>query len=177
MYLPPNSIDLFGIEHRGESFEHAADLVRFVLLNLEADPGFPAFIAGTFVFFVFVLAVLWRYSERACVWVADVAVLHDAWRLGVAWCGWVGLFGGSLSWLLKAKGRRLRRCGTGVLMGIWSMSHVSVAIITCKATHRSDNSAERFKQARVSSGEFIAEIDSYHSLIWMAMMPAYLRHV
>jgi hypothetical protein len=73
MYLPPNSklqsklLDLFGIEHRGESFEHAADLVRFVLLNLEADPGFPAFIAGTFVFFVFVLAVLWRYSERACV--------------------------------------------------------------------------------------------------------------
>jgi hypothetical protein len=39
MYLPPNSklqsklLDLFGIEHRGESFEHAADLVRFVLLS------------------------------------------------------------------------------------------------------------------------------------------------
>jgi hypothetical protein len=73
MYLPVNSslpskfFDLCGIEHRSAFCEHAVDLGRVVLFDLQADPGFPAFVAGTFVVFVLVVAVLWRYLEGACV--------------------------------------------------------------------------------------------------------------
>ena len=66
-------LDLLGVE--GRFAEHALDLVWFVLLDLEAEVDFPAFVAGTFMLFMLVGAVYWGDSERIHLCAADVALL------------------------------------------------------------------------------------------------------
>ena len=58
-------LDLLGVE--GRFAEHALDLVWFVLFDLEAEMGFPALPAGSFLLAVLAVVGLGRDSERHAV--------------------------------------------------------------------------------------------------------------
>jgi hypothetical protein len=167
MYLPVNSplpskfSDLCGIEHRSAFCEHAADLGRAVFFDLQADPGFPAFVAGTFVFCVFVLAMLWRYFEGACVWAADGAMFHGGWRL---------------DWVVESNDKMAIEDEEEEIELVWDWcSDGHLVEITCFGGHQCFQGRSPFRQLswtiQASSSELrrvhriIAEVGAYRSLL------------